>query len=301
MEFTSEKGATEKLSQIGYYRLSGYWYPFRNSSLGLLPNGKAGNVVEDTFREGTTFDSVIQLYVFDKKLRLLLLDALERIEITLRTRVALQMGEYDPWSFRNSNYLDHTFCNRVRQNTGQTRFQTLLDKCNSSYDNSRETFVEHFREKYNQPLPVWAAIELWDFGTLSMFIEGMRYNDKKVLADGFDLQRPEILPSWVRTLAFVRNVCAHHNRLWNRPIIAQPKSPRKGETPLLDHLVGDNYALERVYSAAAITRYFLLQINPSSEWQKRFIELTNEFPIGPGISLNHSGFPEDWKKLGIWS
>lgn len=300
MIFNDEGRASKYLAQIGYYRLSGYWYPFRNSEIGLLKNGKAGNIIHDDFREGTSFDAVLRLYIFDKKLRLLFLDALERIEISLRTAVALTMGEIDPWSYRNSNYLDRNFCRKVNANFDSTKFEVFIDKCESSYQKSRETFVEHFRANYNQPLPVWAAVELWEFGTLSMFIEGMRFSEKTKASEIFSISQPNLFPSWIRTMAFVRNVCAHHNRLWNRPIIAQPKTPAAGTIPLLEHLIGDNYALERLYAAAAITRYFLLQINPSSNWNYRFIEVIDQFPEGPGIAISHAGFPENWQELDLW-
>ncbi|NQY59622.1 MAG: Abi family protein [Cognatishimia sp.] len=110
-----------------------------------------------------------------------------------------------------------------------------------------------------------------------------------------------MLPTWIRSLSYVRNVCAHHSRLWNKPLASQPKQPRIGEVPLLDHLNGDQYAQERFYSAAAIAHHFQLQINPNSTWGTRFVDLISTFPDAPGISIGQAGFPADWEALPLWS
>jgi abortive infection bacteriophage resistance protein len=166
--------------------------------------------------------------------------------------------------------------------------------------NSKEEFVAHFRQRYSDPLPIWAAVELWDFGMLSMFIGGMKYGNVRNIATKYGILRPELFPTWVRTLAFVRNICAHHGRLWNKPLIAQPKPPKKGEIPHLDHIVGDSFATERFYAAAAIARHFQLVINPTSMWGKRFTELVPTFPKAPGIVVGQAGFPNDWHQLALW-
>jgi abortive infection bacteriophage resistance protein len=129
----------------------------------------------------------------------------------------------------------------------------------------------------------------------------MKYRDQRSIAARYGVPRPEVLPTWVRTLAFVRNVCAHHGRMWNKPLVAEPRAPRVGEVPLLDHLAHDKFARERFYSAAALARYFQRQINPSSSWGTRFIAAVDAFPQAPGIALGQAGFPSNWKMLPLWS
>jgi abortive infection bacteriophage resistance protein len=210
MVITDHGKAQQYLENIGYYRLSGYWYPMRRSQTSTTPSGVINTTVLDIFRPGSEFSQVVDLYVFDKKLRLIMLDALERIEIALRTDIALQLGQYDPWAYRNPKLLDGKFTTDIPKGRSKTRFQDFIDRFDRSASESKEDFVKHFRATYSNPLPIWAAVELWDFGALSMFLSGMKYRDQRSIAARYGVPRPEVLPTWVRTLAFVRNVCAHH-------------------------------------------------------------------------------------------
>ena len=171
MEITNMAAASNCLGRIGYYRLSGYWYPFRRSHISSNPltgerlihpgTGKPQIIVEDNFRPGTTFQQVMDLYVFDKRLRLLLLDAIERVEIALRVDIALLIGTRDPWAHRDSKQLRGRFVKQVNPQTGKTGFQDWLERLDDNFTRSREEFVKHFKMKYaGEHLPVWIAIEL---------------------------------------------------------------------------------------------------------------------------------------------
>lgn len=293
--------AQQYLQNIGYYRLSGYWYPLRRSQITTTAAGEILTTVLDDFRSGSEFSQVVDLYLFDKKLRLMMLDVLERIEIAFRTDIALQLGQYEPWAYRNPNLLDGKFTTDIPRGRQRTRFQDFIERFDRGVTDSKEDFVKHFRATYSDPLPIWAAVELWDFGALSMFLSGMKYRDQRAIAARYGISRPEVLPTWIRTLAFIRNVCAHHSRMWNKSLVAQPKAPRVGEIPLLDHLAHDQFARERFYSAAALARYFQLQINPGSSWGSRFKSAVSSFPRAPGVTIGQAGFPKNWGTLALWS
>ena len=286
------------LSKIGYYRLSGYWHPMRESRIVRDASGARRVEICDTFRPGAQFSHVVDLYVFDKKLRLVMLDALERIEIALRADIALLLGKRSPWAHREAKFLHGQFS---KPRAGKP---SKLDDFNSRADqreqNAKDDFAAHYRRKYSDPMPIWIAVELWEFGTLSHFVSGMRVQDQDTIAARYGITR-DTLRSWVWTLSFVRNICAHHGRLWNRAMVAQPMDPKGANVPLLDHLAGQRSALERFYGAAAITRYFQRQINPNSTWGARFVEIFRTFPDAPGISLKNAGFPENWRTLPIWA
>lgn len=262
-------------------------------------DGKLASQVLDTFVPSSEFSQVVDLYVFDKRLRLMMLDVLKRIEVSIRTDVALQMGIKNNWAYRDKALLDGKFT-AIDPQKGGSRFDEFVRRFDEMAASSKEEFVAHFRSTYSDPLPIWAAVELWDFGMLSMFIAGMKYGDMRDIANKYGVSRPELFPTWVRTLAFVRNICAHHSRLWNKPLIAQPKLPRLNDVPLLNHLAGDTFASEHFYSAAAIARYFQLQINPTSSWGARFVSLIETFPEGPKISIGQAGFPAKWCALPLW-
>jgi abortive infection bacteriophage resistance protein len=290
----SDDGAAEAyLRRIGYYRLSGYWHSWRNSTPPNPPSQPA-LIVHDDFRPGAEFRHVVELYVFDKKLRLLILDGIERIEVGLRTEIALLLGLYSPVAHRDPTYLSRRFTNAT---TNHTEWLKKLDK---SYSRSKEDFAKHYKAKYLPPAPLWIAVELWDFGMLSHFLEGMRDADLNIIAAKYGFPRRDLLTSWVRSINFVRNVCAHHGRLWNRSMIDQPKSPALGAIPSLDHLVTDMHAQERLYGVAVAIRYLLQKVNPSTTWGARLGDLLDKFPSAPGISIRHMGFPSDWQRQGMW-
>jgi abortive infection bacteriophage resistance protein len=297
MAITDEPRATAALERIGYYRLSGYWYPLRKSKPSLPP---APPTILDFFHAGSEFGQVIDLYVFDKKLRFLILDALERVEVALRTDIALLLGKRSPLAHRETAQLHGNFTKKLgpRRTTGHQEWLSRIDK---AAKDSREDFVQHFRSTYSRPLPIWMAVELWDFGALSRFLGGMRHQDQEAIAKKYGLPRAALLPGWVRTLNVVRNVCAHHSRLWNRPIVDQPKLPQREEVPLLDHLLNDRLAQTRLYGAAAVLRYLLRFINSSSSWPTRLGQHLNTLPVAPGVALHHMGWPANWKLLPLWS
>jgi len=289
--------AADCLKNIGYYRLSGYWYPLRESALVENESGVTKRVVGDAYRSGATFSQVIDIYTYDKHLRLLMLDALERIEIALRTDITLQLGQYGQWAYRDGEVLDQRFVHKVNPGFTESQFTTFVNRFDGMAERSKSDFVDHFREKYSDPLPMWAAVELWDFGMLSVFISGMKYKDKRAIAQRYNVP-PEILPSWVRMLADVRNICAHHGRLWNRTLVSQPKLA-KLQVAELQHL-SDGFAQQKIYSAVAIARYMQGVLNPTSTWADSIISLNESFPDAPGIALKQMGYPAEWKNEDLW-
>jgi len=129
----------------------------------------------------------------------------------------------------------------------------------------------------------------------------LKIGDKETLSAKYGLPRWELLTSWVRALNHVRNICAHHSRLWNRSPADQPKIPRPAELPLLDHLVGYKLGRTRLYATAAATQFLLRTTNPGSTWAQRLREHVATFPTGPGAVFGQSGFPEGWETLALWN
>jgi abortive infection bacteriophage resistance protein len=311
MAISDQAAAHACLERIGYYRLSGYWYPFRKSHVSvnavtgaILPHpqtGRAQVIVEDDFRSGTAFQSVMDLYVFDKRLRLLFLDALERIEVALRVDIALLLGARDPWAHRHPNQVHGRFSKVVDPKTGESEYQKWLDRLDKTFNRSKDEFAKHFKQKYRGEFPpIWIAIELWDFGMLSIFLGGMKHADQAQLATKYGMARPELLTSWVRNLNHIRNICAHHSRLWNRSPADQVSPPRPGENTLLDHLATNRFAITRVYASAVALQYLLRSVNPASSWGSRLKAHCATFPPGTALSLGNAGFPSEWQDLDLW-
>jgi abortive infection bacteriophage resistance protein len=145
------------------------------------------------------------------------------------------------------------------------------------------------------------AVETWDFGTLSHLLAIMHPADRAAISRKYGLAQPEFLVSWVRTLAYVRNICAHHARLWNHPLVIQPKIPGRGIVPKLNQLSLYNACATRVYAAAAIAQFLLEVIQPTSGWKERLKALWTGFPKVPGLQPGLvTGFMPSWMSWPLW-
>lgn len=298
LEVTNDAMALEYLQRLGYYRLSGYWYPFRK----LIPNQLKPTRPQrfDEFMLGAKFQNAVELYVFDKKLRLLILDAIERVEVAFRVEIAYLLGEKDRFAYNNTSLLHGNFTKKIDPRTGKTKHQEWLIKHDHLISRSKEDFAEHYKIKYGLPLPIWVAIELWDFGLLSTFYKGMTVKDKAVIAAKYNIPDWQIMESWLRCLNYVRNVAAHHSRLWNRNLIDQPKLAKIGEMPTFDSYIGKTHIVSRVYIILCILAYFMQRVCPRSSWQVRLTDLMGSFPKAAHINLSDMGFPTDWEQHVFW-
>lgn len=294
---TDSPKAEHYLSKIGYYRLSGYSYVFRKS---VLEIGSTTPCVLDEFKDSVRFDDILALYVFDKKLRLILLDAIERIEVALRVDVSLYLGEHNSKAHLDPSYLYSHF-SEIRSGQRTSRFEDWVQKFQKSFKDSREDFVLHFKEKYpNCDLPIWMAVELWDFGTLSKYMDNLKDAYKAPIARQYGLETNKLIGSWLHTINVVRNICAHHGRLWNRVIATKPMYPKSHEAFLLRQMVENGVPPNRIFSAICIIQYLMRQISPNSHWHTRLVDCINNFPVSPYTNIAMMGFKDDWQLWQLW-
>lgn len=315
MRVTDREKALECLRRIGYYRLSGYWYAFRQRSGPVCVLNKDGKPVNrkksgkplestlalDEFKEGATFGNVVDLYVFDKKLRLLAMDALERIEVALRVDISHTLGEVDSFAYLKPELLHETFSVALDERTGLTKHHQWLGKHAQLINRSKEEFVSHHRDKYGYPLAIWVACELWDFGTMAMLYGGLREREQDAIARRYGIENGRIFATWLRSLNYLRNVCAHHARLWNRNIVEQPKLPAAHEVAWVEGVEQDRHAKARCYLLLLIIRHLLQVINPRSTWSERMKCHLQGFPsLGLdhlGLNLRGMGVPDSWENI----
>lgn len=293
MQVADEDKASEYLQRIGYYRLSAYWHPMR------ARDPESGEV-EDHFVDGTTFKEATDLYTFDGRLRLLMLDALERLEVSLRTEVALALGRHDPKAHRDLRHLSSDFA-RPRFPGGPSKHREWLQRLDRRANESKDQFAKHFRTKYpNDDMPVWVAVELLDFGPLSHLVHGMTNQDLMMIGRGYGNIKPNYLRSWAHSLSFTRNVCAHHSRLWNKPLINQPTIAGRNLPQQLMHLQRSTDSNKRLYSIASIARLMLQSANPRTSWKERFVSHIETFPTSRRLTIASAGFPTDWREQDLW-
>ena len=290
MQVDNDSLATSYLERVGYYRLSGYWYPFRQFDKNNT-NQHLGLFVDDTH-----FQHIVDLYVFDKKLRLLAIDALERIEMAVRVDIAHTLGKKDPQAHEQADKLDGNFAKKAiknGKNKGKTEHQLWLAKHSQLlYRARKEPFILHHNKNYQGIVPIWVAIEVWDFGCMSRLYAGMTFSDKTLIAKKYGANAKQF-EKWLRSLNFIRNVSAHHSRLWNANILEQsaPISFDSKWSKLVNH---------KPFFYFCIMHYMLKVICPSSSWNQRFKSLLNEFPAVPDDTVKLKDFGlitslEDWR------
>lgn len=290
--------AERNLSRIGYYRLSAYWYPFRKFE-DSTPNSKR----LDEFRTGAEFADVMEFYLFDKKLRLHLSDALERIEIAVRAQLVDVMGQIGPFSYRDSRSYTASFINKI---DGQPPLiDPFIDGLDEAFRRSKEEFAKHFESKYEGPPPVWIAAGTWDWGNLSYMLGYLSEKNRDAICRAIDprLTRKS-LASWMKCLNDVRNACAHHSRLWNKPLINSPRLKPKEIDEfkcLLDERgrVPDANS-KRLYGALVVMIFLMRCFYPKTEWQVRLRKLIMNSKHPAEVNPLTAGFPENWHQADIW-
>lgn len=283
------------LERIGYYCLSGYWYPFRQHK--AQPVGLAFR--EDDFIVGSKFEDAVALYLFDKSLRLLALDALERIERAVRVDVAHLLGAYDCFAQHEASLFHGNFAKQKiakGKYAGKTEHQVWLERYeNLLRQNGRQPFVSHNLTKH-QRLPIWVAVEIFDFGALSRLFAGMKFIDKEAIAAKYGLANGRQLEQWLRSLNFIRNVAAHHSRMWNMNILEN--SPAPSFDPVWQSLSNT-----RPFLYFCIMQRLMERIRPNSRWRDRFKALVKAFPEpeNKAVTGKDFGLVEGWEQWQLWA
>jgi len=283
MVFPNNQQAQQQLSNISYYRLSGYWHPFRQRN-------QQQNITNQ-FEEDTSFNTVISLYEFDCKLRTLILDAIERIEIAVRTQFTYHIGHaYGAFGHTDAKNFHPKF-------NHASWFKKLEDE---TYRSSDE-FIKHYKSKYQgfPTIPIWMLTEVMSLGALSIGYSGLindqksGVEDKKAIAQHFNLHHKK-LANWLHILTYVRNVCAHHSRLWNRELAIRPdKTKDKNWQPPITP------RNDRVFYILLMLRHLLIAINSNDDWAREMNSIIA--PLAENGRWRASmGIPKNWREHPIW-
>lgn len=274
----NKSNALHALSYISYYRLSGYSYPFR------LRN-KNGHI-DEKFIVGSEWDDVIKLYQFDCKLRLLILSALEKIEVAVRTQLTFHFSrKYGPFGYAVSENFHPRFNHAL-----------WIAKVNSEITQSNDEFIKHFENTYvGYPLvPMWMMTEVISLGRLSHLYGGLKNEDKSLVAKFFGVHYKR-LGDWLHSLTYIRNVCAHHSRLWNRELAIRPNQLK--DIQWLPPITPRN---DRIFYIFLMIRTLLNTISEGVLWTKNMNTLLDDvnenakFTIAMGIPVNYLSHPI-WK------
>lgn len=272
--FSDKDKAASYLSNISYYRLSAYMLPLKEFG-------------EDTFRKDATFDQVLELYLFDREFRLLIFDTIEKLEVAFRTQMSYHHSLVsDPYWFedrKNFRDADH--------------WRKHLENIDSEVDRAKEVFKDHFFNKYDEHerMPIWMTSEVLSLGLLSKLYRNLVMSvEKKKIAKHFGIAQPVVLESWMQSITYVRNICAHHSRLWNRVLTVRPNYL---ESPT-DTWIDGRPTNSKAYYLTCCLLYMLRSINPKTRFIEHFKYLLGRYPT---INLGAMGFPDDWESQAFWN
>ena len=277
--------AIKVLTHEGYYRYSGYLYPFRQKN-------------SDYFYNGTTFQQVLDLLNFDAKLRSIILTGLSIFEVGCRANLAYQLGSINAFAHTEKQYLDLQRCETVNQYgvTAHDRWVQGYEK--SKGPASDKDYVVNFKSKYQGEIPIWIAIEFMDFGNISYLFPLAPLHIRKQVSSYFGCLRDPQFESSLKSLNALRNACAHQEQIWNIKLPWQTPKIWAGcmKSNNLDHLIHFNN--RTLYKRLAIlTEYILSTSMPHGiVWQKELKSHLLTFPSsGTHLSLQYnSGFPINW-------
>ncbi len=266
------------LKHIGYYHLSAYMVS--------LQRGDRTSERHD-FIEGTTLGDILSIYIFDRKLRLLIMDAVERIEIAVKSVIINEMCiPYGSHWYMNHEYFANKFGHRGF-------LETVQNDINHGENSSRirNISIRHYYENYSSPSmpPLWMVFEALTFGKMSKIYTGLKHADQKRIATAFEMPVP-VLRSWLRSTSYIRNLCAHHSRVWNRVFTIKPLATSQ--------FYSEEFTLNtKFYAQAVMLNILMHRISPETVWDDRLKSLFAEYP---DIDKRKMGFPDDWENRDVW-
>jgi abortive infection bacteriophage resistance protein len=203
MIFKDENEAYTTLKNISYYRLKGYWWDMQADRTNHI------------FLKNTYFEDVLDRYNFDRQLRLILFDAIELIEVALRTKLIYHLSlRYTGLWYLNPTLFDDPF-----------KHTNHLADLDTEYQRSQEIFIQDQKQRFpDDDVDAWKILEIASFGTLSKIYKNLRHQlpEKAIIANEFGLSLHSELSSWLEAIAYIRNIVAHHSRIWSRNMVKKP-------------------------------------------------------------------------------
>lgn len=292
MEIDDLNEAQQMLKNIGYYRLSGYFYPYRQFG------GYTGNEPQkriDTFRMGTNLGHIKAIFEFDSQLRLTALSGLESFETSLRAITAYVVGADAKFA--------HYELTQLHPKTKQEDHANWLIKYQSDMRSARKSdFLKHFNSKYSGNCPIWIAVEFMQFGTLTHLYGLLRDQQKDLISREFGFSTRKAFKVTLDSFRQIRNLCAHHSRLWNVNLNVQiPHISKESLTNKEIHHLNEIDST-KLYKPIVILGHTLRQLKNERLFIDSIKNVISSFPVVPALSpILDMGFPEHWQKLDFWS
>ncbi len=285
MIFHNETEAFRVLGNISYYRLKGYWWEMQD------------DYVLHTFKPTTFFEDIINRYNFDRHLRLILFDAIERIEIALRTKMIYHLSiSYGALWYKNAFLFD----DKKISKTNITTYENTITELQKEFNRSQEIFIKDQRTRYpNQDPDAWKILEVASMGTLSKLYKSLKHQlpEKAIIAKEMGLYLHTELSSWLEAITYVRNIIAHHSRLWSRNMVKRPIEKINNPIGFWFNNALLPVQTKKPFLIISCMLYLCNQISPNHHIKNKLIELFNN---NPSIPIYKLGFLNKWNKEPIW-
>jgi abortive infection bacteriophage resistance protein len=240
-------------------------------------------------------------------LRIIVLEAIERIEIAIRAQVIYTLAH----KYKDSHWQDNaSIFNPAKVDSRTGKIRDVFADTQSAIakhlgQKHPEVFISHYKSKYNDPYnpPSWMSLELLTIGELSRLYTALRLNpDRQAIADFFHLPHT-VFTSWLHTFVYVRNICAHHSRLWNREFAIKPDVLQNPRLPWIQPAFNTNN--HRTFYMLFILKYLLTSANPAHNFKEKLENLFLKYPNVPiqfmGIPTSDGSSLIDWKNEKIWN
>jgi abortive infection bacteriophage resistance protein len=288
--------AAAVLSEVGYHRLTGYLYPFRRAASAASESDVESG---ERYRPGTRLADGVALMEFDQDLRLLVLEGVERIEVAVRTRMGHTLGRWSAFAHEDPSLFTTAFI--TPHASGTSRHRAWLARVGQRRADSDEAFVAHFADKYDGRMPIWALTEILELGHVTRLYVGLRNDVATEIATSFAVPTKRLMQSWLASINYVRNVAAHHARLFNRKLVSAPKRPPVATVPLLAHLSDDAPKVFGVYNVLAVMAYLLQGLRGCDGWPERTARVLQTFPERGGLTVAALGAAPGWLDGPLWA
>lgn len=286
LNFTNREQAKCYLQNISYYRLRAFTYPFQNNTDPSADHRFLRNYID--------FGDIVDLYIFDRRLRNLVFNELEKIEIAVRTQLSLiySVQSHDPFWYLDGKWF---------VNSSPSNFSHLMSDISDDVNRNNEDFIKHYKTKYDTPAmpPSWMSLEVVTFGTLSRLYKTLDKTPlKRQIARSFGIGDEDVFANWLHAFSNLRNCCAHHSRVWNRRFVVHLKLPYNTSYPYLTRTSTKTIKQNKIFALLSAIKYIVDIISPGNSFKMKLEELLKD--QHKLLTIKEMGFPDDWENLPVW-
>jgi abortive infection bacteriophage resistance protein len=288
MLFKDEAAACNRLKNVSYYRLKGYWWDMQSDTSQHL------------FHPNTYFEDILERYDFDRKLRHILFSSIEQIEIAVRTKLIYHLS----LSYGGLWYLNPTLfetASKVKNGVAKTTHLHTLDELQKEFGRSQELFIKDHQRRYpGQSADAWKILEVASMGTLSKLYKSLKINlsEKGLIANEMGVNSPHVFSGWMESIAYIRNIIAHHSRLWSRTMVKRPSVQLNNPSGAWFTQPLRQGQLDKPFSIISCMVYLCGHLNHSEDIKQRIIALINAYP---NVPVYKYGFFNHWQDEPLWA